>query len=37
MIHRAPPVQNNNTKTIISFNLEFKDIDKSKLEEITRA
>ena len=37
MIHRAPPVQNDKTKTIVSFNLEFKDIDGSKLEEISRA
>jgi len=37
MIHRAPPVQNDNTKTIVSFNLEFKDIDPKKLEEINHA
>ena len=37
MIHRAPPVQNDKTKTIISFNIEFKDIDGKKLAEIDSA
>ena len=37
MIHRAPPVQNDNTKTIISFNIEFLDISSQKMEEINRA